>query len=105
MVPCLHTRRTNAERRNHGCTKGWEKLGTSEVWTWCEQERRERDAPTEARHAEARQVGTWRQGEEPQAGDRHRSLRGAEEGREGATQAELQPQALIAESVVGLNSE
>jgi hypothetical protein len=54
------------------------------------QEREECDAPSQEWHAPAGEVGPRRQGEEPQAGDRHRAVGGPEEGREGPEEEELQ---------------
>src|SRR5262245_3457295 len=45
-----------------------------------------RDAPLQARNSEERQ---GRQGEEPQAGDRHRALEGAQEGQESPEEKEI----------------
>src|SRR5579862_1098122 len=51
---------------------------------------RARHAQAQTRNAEARQEGTRWQGQESQAGDRHRPLRGAEKGQEGSAQIEEQ---------------
>jgi hypothetical protein len=60
-----------------------EKLEQEKVWKGREQTRRERDAPTKTRNVEERPRWKGRQGEEPQAGHRHRALGSAQEGREG----------------------
>ena len=52
--------------------------------------RQGRDAPTQAGDAPKREGWSWRQGEEPQAGDRDRPFGGAEEGGEGAAEEEFE---------------
>src|SRR2546423_1835944 len=62
-----------------------EELRKTEVRQVRGQARRERDAPTQEGNAEERPQREDR--EEPQAGDRHRTVRSAREGRQGAAQA------------------
>src|SRR6476661_5260756 len=73
---------TASTGRAHGSEEGSPQVGRSEVRTWREQERRERNAPTEAWHAQERQERTWRESEEPQASNRDRPLRSTEKGSE-----------------------
>src|SRR6476661_6728384 len=63
-----------------------EKLEQEKVREGREQTRRERDAPTQARNAEERTRWKGRNGEEPQAGHRHRAFGGAQERGEGPAQ-------------------
>src|SRR5438067_759886 len=91
--PCTRSPRSSkaaaSTGRSHGSEEGSPKIWWSQVREGREQERRECDAASEARHVEARQERSWRQGEEPQASDRHRALGGAKKGREGAPQAHV----------------
>ncbi len=48
----------------------------------------ERPAPAQEAHAQERTGRQGRNGDEPQAGHRHRSLRGPRQGQEGAGQAQ-----------------
>src|SRR6186997_2551418 len=64
--------------------KFFERLAQSPLRQGRKQDRRERDAPSQARYAAQRPERTRRQGEEPQAGDRDRALGSPQEGREGS---------------------
>ena len=75
--------------RRHGSKAKSPEIEWQEVQRWCEQKRRKCDAPTQTRDAETREERSWREGEEPQAGDRHRTFGGPEKGREGAEQADI----------------
>jgi hypothetical protein len=77
-------------RSHHGVEKKVERAKVQQVG---KQAGEECDASAEKRHAQARQVRARRQGKEPQAGNRHRSLGGAEEGRQSAAEEEEQPEA------------
>ena len=85
--------------RGHGSKTKSPKVEPQEVQSRCEQDRRERDAPAQAWDVETRQEWSWRQGQEPQAGDRNRALRSAEKGREGSAQTHLS-EALVAPAFV-----
>jgi hypothetical protein len=73
----------------HGDQEAWAKVEWTQVQSRREQERQECDASSEARNPSSREEGAWRQGEEPEAGDRDRALGGAQEGREGAEAPQL----------------
>ena len=77
--------------RQHGSKEESEQ---SSLRTRRGQVREERDAPPEEGHAQTRQVGTRRHRDEQEAGDRHRTLRSAREGRQGAGEAREQEEGL-----------
>ena len=85
---------SHARRRDGGQKEVRRKIRKSEVWTRSEQDRRECNASPQEGHAQERPWRQGRNGEEPEAGDRDRSLGGAEEGREGPAQEQL-PEELI----------
>ena len=85
---------SHARRRDGGQKEVRAKIRKSEVWTRSEQDRRECNASPQEGHAEERPWRQGRNGEEPEAGDRDRSLRGAEERREGPAQEQF-PRELI----------
>src|SRR5690348_17662635 len=67
----------------------------AKVRSRCEQERRECDAPAQAWYAQERKERPWRQSKEPEASDRDRSLRSAEERREGTEETQLVAEAFL----------
>src|SRR6185503_1438376 len=84
-------------RSRHGVEKevGW----AEEIRQGRGQEREERHASAQERHAEARQERPRRQGEEPQAGDRDRIVRSAQERRESSPEEELAQEELAEEEL------
>ena len=80
-----HLGRSDAlTRRHHGSakddtTKEW----WPKVWQGRQQERRERDAPAQEWHAQAREERSRRDGEEQETGNSHRALGSSREGRQG----------------------
>src|SRR5262249_369800 len=82
--------------RMHALAKGG--AHGSEVWTGSGEGSEERDAQIQERQA---QKWPGRQGQEPQTGDRHRTQRGTEEGRESAAET-LLDLAVSAKGVGGL---
>src|SRR5688500_8227977 len=78
---------SHARRRDGGQKEVREEIRKSEVRARSEQDRRERNASPQEGDAEERAWRQGRQGEEPQAGDRDRSLRGTKQGREGSAKA------------------
>ena len=95
-APCIDVveRNGHARRRDGDQKEVRGQVRKSDVRPRSEQERRDGDASPQEGHAQARAWRQGREGEEPQAGDRDRPLRGAEEGREGSAQ-ELIPKELI----------
>src|SRR5690242_10932105 len=97
-------RRASTGRAHGSKTKSPQEIERPEIQSGCEQERRKRDASPQTRDAEARQKRSWWQGKEPQASDRDRAFRSAQERREGAAQAHLAEafiaQALLAQAFV-----
>ena len=77
-------------RRLYGSEESIGAQERSEVQQGSKQERQECHAPSQAGHPPAWQGGTRRQGEEPQAGDRDRTLGGTKEGSEGPGRSEEQ---------------
>jgi hypothetical protein len=73
-------------RSNHGTTEICEQ---SKIWKGGGQEREERDAPREKRHAEVRTRRKRRNGQEPEAGDCDRSFRSPQERRESPSQGSV----------------
>src|SRR6266436_4729440 len=71
---------TWCRRRSHG------EESKTQIRPQRRQGRRKRNAPLQARHGEKRSRRKRRQGEKPQAGDRHRSVEGPQEGQEGPAQ-------------------
>src|ERR1043166_2333556 len=80
-----HVNPQTSTESSHGCE---EKARWSEVRQGGEQTRRERDETPEEGNAPLWQRGQGRQSEEPEAGDCDRTVRGAEEGSEGAEEKE-----------------
>jgi hypothetical protein len=87
------------QRRLHGDEEEVrEEVRNAQVRSGGEQEGRERDAPAKARDAQVRPWGQGWNGEEPEAGNRDRSVGSEEEGSEGAAQ-ELREKGLVEEEL------
>src|SRR5215467_3141233 len=85
--PCpIRRRDSGGQREQRGEINGQKTIETQEVQPRSQQDRGERHAPAEARHATSREARQGRQGQEPEAGHRDRVVRGAAEGKEGATE-------------------
>ena len=81
------------QRRASLCAFGESKYHGEEkktkIFAQCQFGRRERDATLQARHCQKRQRREGRQGEEPQAGHRHRSIGSAQEGQKGSEEGRV----------------
>ena len=77
---------SHARRRDGDQKEVRAQIRKSEVRPRSEQERRECDASPQEGHAQERSWWQGWNGEEPEAGDRDRPVRGAKEGREGSSE-------------------
>jgi hypothetical protein len=82
---------------------GSQKEGEEEVWGGRQQDREEGHARAETRFAEIRSFEE--EGKEPQASDRHRSIRSARGRREGAEEAFIQEEGFTQEETVFIQEE
>ena len=92
-------------RVTHGDVEAKEQLeaiGRTQVWEGGIEARGKCDAATEARDAQEWSGRKGRNGEEPEAGDRDRSVRGASERRQGSAEAGVQArhEAISSEEIV-----
>src|SRR4051812_19268506 len=86
--------------RAHGGKERWAEIRRPQIQPRCKQECQECHASAQERNTQAWQERSWRYGEEPQAGDRDRTIRGTKKGRQGAAEAQLVPQAELAQALI-----
>ena len=90
---------SHARRRDGDQKEVRAQIRKSGVRPRSEQERRKCDASPQEGHAQERPWGQGWDGEEPEAGDRDRSLRGAEEGRQGSAEERIEKELLAPEFI------